>query len=49
MKVYSDTSITKEDLSAVDNKQTVQIFYLRIAVAASFIFNVGLTLALRFL
>ena len=47
MKVYSDSNITKEDLSLVDQKQTNQILYLRIAVAASFIFNVALTLALH--
>lgn len=42
-------SIVQASLDAVDAKQTEQIGQLRLWLAASFLANVALTLALRFL
>jgi uncharacterized membrane protein YhfC len=56
MKIYSDSAVTSGDLStvqrsvdAVDAKQTEQIQKLRLWLAASFVVNAVLALALHFL
>lgn len=48
MKMLSDNAVTKKDLNEIDEKQTRQIQQLRIAVAASFIFNFLASLVLFF-
>ena len=45
MKTYSDNAVTKQDLNAIDDKQTKQIMQLRVAIAASFVVNIVVTLA----
>lgn len=49
MKIYSDTAVTKDDLTEVNERQDKQIFWLRLLVGASFISNVALTVLLRFM
>jgi hypothetical protein len=56
MKIYSDQAVTSTDITnvlasidQVDTKQSKQIDSLRLWLAASFVFNVALTLALHFL
>jgi hypothetical protein len=47
MKIYSDTSVTKQELSDVDNRQSRQIRQLRVAVGGVFALNI-ITLILLF-
>lgn len=55
MKIYSDSAVSKADLSAqlsahlatIDEKQNRQIIQLRWTIGASFVLNVLLALALR--
>lgn len=53
MKIYSAETISRSEvtdkLSLVDEKQTRQIRLLRYWLAASFVANVALTVALRYL
>jgi len=48
MKILSDNAVTKDDLKSIDQKQNKQIFQLKIAVGASFLFNLLLTIALHY-
>lgn len=49
MKIYSDSNVTKDDLTEINERQDKQIFWLRILVAASFVSNFALTLVLRYM
>lgn len=49
MKILSDAAVSKSDLTAIDEKQTRQIIALRWLVAASFVANAALAIALKFL
>lgn len=49
MKSYSSESITKSEVAEIDAKQTEQIKKLRIWLAAAFVVNAALTLALHYL
>lgn len=48
MKMLSDNAVTKQDLNTIDEKQTKQIKQLRIAVAATFVVNLLITLSLYY-
>lgn len=48
MKILSDNAVTKSDLTEIDNKQSRQIYQLRVAIALTFIANVALTLGIKF-
>lgn len=49
MKILSDSAISKDDLTRMDEKQNKQILALRILLGISFVANAALSLALKFL
>lgn len=49
MKIYSDDVVTKSDLKEVDATQTKDIAQLRWLLLASFVTNLGISIALYFL
>lgn len=49
MKTYSDFTVSKADLTAIDDKQNTQIRDLKLALIGSFVLNLVVTIALFFM
>jgi hypothetical protein len=49
MKILSDAVVSKEEVTALDEKQSRQIRQLKVMLGVSFVLNIALTLGLKFL